>query len=134
MQNTYRVIIGNGNHFHGVNRSMFRPGESVEFTVRFRADVNTYVSSGEVRLEEVSREGVYGRYRFIMPEHDVLIRISANAETIGKPMDKDYIPPMGRPELIPSIGVMMMPSGLIAMPGIADMIETEVEMGPDIGI
>ncbi len=71
----YRVDINGNNEVHGLKRSMFNPGEKVEFTVYYASDANTTVSSEDVELERGEVGFGMGTYRFIMPQKDVHVSI-----------------------------------------------------------
>lgn len=94
----YKVSIGRENKFHGLTRDMFEEGEEVVFYVPFVTDVNTSVTSKDVRLETLPTERSERKYSFIMPAHDVEVKISFSGGMTC----------MHQPQGMPMMGMMMM--------------------------
>lgn len=72
----YKVNIDNNNKLHGLTRELFEEGEEVVFFVPFVTDVDTYVTSQDVRIESLHSENSQRKYGFIMPAHDVTVDVS----------------------------------------------------------
>lgn len=72
----YKVNIDGNNKLHGLTRDLFEEGEEIVFSVPFITDVDTYVTSKDVRIETMPSENSERKYRFIMPARDVNVDIS----------------------------------------------------------
>ncbi len=81
------VRIGHDNKAHGLNKSMFLPGEKVCFTVPQPSDASLRVTSEQVgiKLEGGAPMGMLA-YSFIMPDSDVIVKITATCDMEHLPL------------------------------------------------
>ena len=72
----HKVIIGRDNKFYGLKKDTYKEGEKITFYIMVASDMNYYVTSDQVKLNnEESNEYSKIYYSFIMPNEDVIVNI-----------------------------------------------------------
>lgn len=71
----YKLTIKPNNKYYGLSKELYEEGEEIIFKVMFVTDVNTYVTSPDVKLKSLPNDNSTYVYSFIMPSHDVEINV-----------------------------------------------------------
>ena len=85
----HKVLIGNNNKLHDLNKNLFEEGEVVSFTVMQPRDASCKVTSEQVQITfEKVDEKDKGYYSFIMPNQDVKVDIRIRSDMMVMPTKK----------------------------------------------
>ncbi|MCQ2358745.1 MAG: zinc ribbon domain-containing protein [Phascolarctobacterium sp.] len=87
----HKLTIKPNNKYYGLAKEFYEEGEKITFKVRFVTDVDTYVTSSDVKLISLPNEGSTLVYGFTMPSHDVIINVEHRGSMAMNPL---AAPPM----------------------------------------